>query len=47
MPTRADLLRRLQRWDEARDAYDRAIDLAGNDAEREFLRGRRDRLLPS
>jgi len=44
--TRADLLRRLQRWDEARLAYDRAIELAGNDAEQEFLRVRRDRLLP-
>jgi RNA polymerase sigma-70 factor (ECF subfamily) len=42
--TRADLLRRLQRWDQARDAYDRAIELAGNDAERGFLRGRRDHL---
>ncbi len=42
--TRADLLRRLQRWDEARDAYDRAIELAGNDAERRFLRGRREGL---
>ena len=42
--TRADLLRRLDRTDEARAAYDRAIDLAGNDAEREFLRKRRDEL---
>ena len=40
--TRADLLRRLGRPDEARSAYDSAIDLAGNDAEREFLRRRRD-----
>ncbi len=30
------------RPDEARSAYDRAIDLAGNDAEREFLRRRRE-----
>ncbi len=45
--TRADLLRRLDRADEARTAYDRAIDLAGNDAERVFLRGRRDQLPPS
>ena len=29
--TRADLLRRLRRYDEARAAYDRAIELAGND----------------
>ncbi len=42
--TRADLLRRLDRTDEARTAYDRAIDLAGNDAEREFLRRRREQL---
>ena len=40
--TRADLLRRLKRYDEARDAYDEAIELAGNDAEQTFLRGRRD-----
>jgi len=43
--TRADLLRRLDRADEARTAYDRAIDLAGNDAEREFLSTRREDLL--
>ena len=42
--TRADLLRRLDRADEARLAYDRAVELAGNDAERQFLRGRRDQL---
>ncbi len=42
--TRADLLRRLDRPDEARLAYDIAIELAGNEAERQFLRGRRDRL---
>jgi RNA polymerase sigma-70 factor (ECF subfamily) len=42
--TRADLLRRLDRADEARTAYDSAIDLAGNDAERGFLRTRRDEL---
>jgi len=42
--TRADLLRRLGRPDEARDAYDQAIDLAGNGAEREFLRRRREQL---
>ena len=29
--TRADLLRRLGRYDEARTAYDRAIELAGSD----------------
>ena len=42
--TRADLLRRLARHDEARSAYDNAIDLAGNDAERAFLRTRRGEL---
>jgi RNA polymerase sigma-70 factor (ECF subfamily) len=42
--TRADLLRRLHRYDEAREAYDRAIELAGSDAERSFLSGRRDAL---
>ena len=33
-----------ERTDEARAAYDRAIELAGNDAEREFLRRRREQL---
>ncbi|KQT89408.1 RNA polymerase subunit sigma-24 [Marmoricola sp. Leaf446] len=42
--TRADLLRRLGRHEEARTAYDAAIGLAGNDAERAFLAGRRDGL---
>ncbi len=41
---RADLLRRLGRADEARAAYELALGLAGNGAEREFLRGRRDLL---
>ena len=39
--TRADLLRRLRRHDEAAAAYDRAIELAGNAAERAFLIARR------
>jgi RNA polymerase sigma-70 factor, ECF subfamily len=38
---RADLLRRLRRQDEAAEAYDAAIALAGNQAEREFLEQRR------
>jgi RNA polymerase sigma-70 factor, ECF subfamily len=42
--TRADLLRRLRRYDEARDAYDRAAELAGSEEEKSFLRGRRDGL---
>jgi RNA polymerase sigma factor (sigma-70 family) len=42
--TRADLLRRLGRAGEARPAYDRAVDLTGNPAERAYLTGRRDQL---
>jgi RNA polymerase sigma-70 factor (ECF subfamily) len=38
---RADLLRRLERRDEAARAYDQAIALAGNAAERAFLERRR------
>ncbi|QIG38859.1 sigma-70 family RNA polymerase sigma factor [Microbacterium sp. 4R-513] len=41
---RADLLRRLGRSDDSRDAYDRAIQLAGNPAERTYLIRRRDQL---
>jgi RNA polymerase sigma-70 factor (ECF subfamily) len=40
--TRADLLHRLARADEAVTAYDRALDLATNTAERRFLIQRRD-----
>ena len=39
---RADLLRRLERSGEAIDAYERAIALTGNRAERELLSRRRD-----
>ena len=42
--TRADLLRRLGRSAEARDAYGRAIELAGNTAEAAYLRRRRAQL---
>jgi predicted RNA polymerase sigma factor len=42
--TRADLLVRLGRPDEAAAAYDEAIALAGTDTERDFLRSRRARL---
>ena len=42
--TRADLLRRLGRRDAAREAYDAAIALAGNTAERAWLARRRDGL---
>jgi RNA polymerase sigma-70 factor (ECF subfamily) len=38
--TRADLLRRLDRTDEAASEYRRALELASNGAEREFLEGR-------
>jgi RNA polymerase sigma factor (sigma-70 family) len=41
---RADLLRRLGRRGESRAAYDRAIGLAGNLAERAYLTRRRDQL---
>jgi RNA polymerase sigma-70 factor (ECF subfamily) len=37
---RADLLRRLGRTDEAAAAYERALELAPSDVERDFLRGR-------
>jgi RNA polymerase sigma-70 factor (ECF subfamily) len=42
--TRADLLRRLDRDQEAREAYDRAIQLAANAAEAANLARRRERL---
>lgn len=42
--TRAEMLRRLGRISEAREAYGRAIDLAGNPAERAHLLRRRDQL---
>ena len=41
---RADLLRRLGRSADARAAYDRAIELAGNTAESAYLARRRDQL---
>jgi RNA polymerase sigma-70 factor (ECF subfamily) len=41
--TRADLLARVGRTDEARAAYDRAIALTANHAEQELLRAKRDR----
>ena len=37
---RADLLRRLERWDEARDAYEQALRLVTNRVEEVYLRGR-------
>ena len=42
--TRADLLRRSGRSTDARAAYDRAIELAGNSAEVAYLTRRRDQL---
>ena len=42
---RADLLERTRPDGEAASAYDRAIELAGNDAERGSLRARRDALM--
>jgi RNA polymerase sigma-70 factor (ECF subfamily) len=41
---RADLLRRLGRREEAAAAYRQALELAGNPAERSFLRGRLEQL---
>jgi RNA polymerase sigma-70 factor (ECF subfamily) len=38
--TRAELLRRLERVEEARAAYDRALELVHSDAERRFLERR-------
>ncbi|HLX33685.1 MAG TPA: RNA polymerase sigma factor [Candidatus Limnocylindrales bacterium] len=43
--TRADLLRRLERFGEAADAYREAIDLAPTPAEREFLGRRLDEMV--
>jgi RNA polymerase sigma-70 factor, ECF subfamily len=45
--TRADFLVRLERYDEAGLAYDRALALANNAAERAFLADRRRSLPPS
>lgn len=45
--TRADLLVRLDRHDDARAAYARAIELATNATERDFLQARRDGLGPT
>jgi RNA polymerase sigma-70 factor (ECF subfamily) len=45
--TRAELLRRLDRVDDARAAYDRALELVHSDAERRFLERRRGELPPS
>jgi RNA polymerase sigma-70 factor (ECF subfamily) len=42
--TRADLLRRLGRTDEARGAYERALELARNEPERRFLERRLEEL---
>lgn len=42
--TRADLLRRVGRTEQARAAYSRALELAHNDAERAFLVRRREAL---
>jgi RNA polymerase sigma-70 factor, ECF subfamily len=44
--TRAELLRRLDRADEARAAFDRALELVHSDAERRFLERRRAELTP-
>jgi RNA polymerase sigma-70 factor (ECF subfamily) len=41
---RADLLRRLGRTQDARSAYERALELVANPVERDFLERRRDAL---
>jgi RNA polymerase sigma-70 factor, ECF subfamily len=41
---RAELLRRLERTDEARAAYARALELVHSDAERRFLERRAEQL---
>ena len=41
---RAELLRRLERYDEARAAYDQALELTANEAEQAHLARRRDSL---
>jgi RNA polymerase sigma-70 factor (ECF subfamily) len=38
--TRADFLRRLERWSEAKSAYQEALDAAATEAERRYLRKR-------
>ena len=43
--TRADLLRRLERAEEAAAAYRRALELATNPVERRFLEGRLESLV--
>jgi RNA polymerase sigma-70 factor (ECF subfamily) len=43
--TQAELLRRLGRADDARGAYDRALELVQSEAERSFLHRRRDELV--
>ena len=43
--TRAELLRRLGRTEEAREAYARALELVSEEAERSFLRRRLAQLL--
>ena len=44
--THAELLRRLDRIDEARSAYERALELVHSDSERRFLEGRVKELRP-
>jgi len=44
--TRAELLRRLDRLDDARSAYRRALELVHSHAQRRFLEGRLKELAP-
>ena len=41
------MLRRLERWTEAAAAYDRALELTSNGAERTFLEARRQAAIAS
>ena len=43
--TRAELFRRLDRVDEARESHDLALELVHSDAERRFLEQRRSELV--
>jgi RNA polymerase sigma-70 factor (ECF subfamily) len=43
---RADLLRRLEKWNDAQTAYQRAYDLCDNDTERKFLSRRLSEISP-
>jgi len=43
--SRGDLLRRLKRFDEARNAYSRALELTSNEVEKNYMRRRLDEMM--